>query len=107
MHKLLAVVLLTTLPYATVASELSRSIAKDYEDNLEQLFDHFHRNPELPTIEHDPAARMAAELRALGYEVTEGVGGTGVVAMFKNGNGPLVMMRAAVSCSMVESSGLR
>ena len=40
------------------------------------------------------SARMAQELRALGYEVTTGVGGTGVVAILRNGAGPTVMLRA-------------
>ena len=40
------------------------------------------------------SARMAQELRALGYEVTTGVGGTGVVAVLRNGAGPTVMLRA-------------
>jgi len=89
------------------ASELSDAVKKDYDDYLWPLFDHFHRNPELSLTEHDTAARMAAELRAAGFEVTEGVGGTGVVAMMRNGDGPLVMMRADMDGLPVEEkSGL-
>ena len=80
---------------AVVADEqLSRQVAEDYSVNLAELFEHFHRNPELSLVEHQTAARMAAELRALGFDVTEGVGGTGVVAMLENGTGPQVLMRA-------------
>jgi hippurate hydrolase len=89
------------------ATELNDAIKTDYDDYLWPLFDHFHRNPELSTIEHRTAARMAKELRRAGFEVTEGVGGTGVVAMLENGEGPLVMMRADMDGLPVEEkSGL-
>jgi len=65
------------------------------------------KNPELSLQEHKTAARLAKELRAEGFEVTEGVGGTGIVAMMKNGEGPLVMMRADMDGLPVpEKSGL-
>ena len=73
---------------------LREAVARDYRDNLGALFDHFHRNPELSGREVQTSARMARELRALGYEVTTGVGGTGVVAVLRNGAGPTVMLRA-------------
>ena len=89
------------------ANELAQSIQQDYDDHLGALWDHFHRNPELSTVEFKTAARMAEELRAAGYEVTEGVGGTGVVAIMENGPGPLVMMRADMDGLPVEEkSGL-
>jgi hippurate hydrolase len=88
-------------------SSLAANIQADYDAHLGVLFDHFHRNPELSLIEHETAARMADELREAGFEVTEGVGGTGVVAMFENGPGPLVMMRADMDGLPVEEkSGL-
>ncbi len=73
---------------------LHEAVARDYGTNLAALFDHFHRNPELSGREVNTSARMAQELRALGYEVTTGVGGTGVVAILRNGAGPTVMLRA-------------
>ena len=89
------------------ASDLSDAVKKDYDAHLLDLFDHFHRNPELSTIEHETARRMAMELSLAGLEVTEGVGGTGVVAMLENGAGPLVMMRADMDGLPVEEkSGL-
>jgi hippurate hydrolase len=89
------------------ASELSKAVARDYDTHLGALFDHFHRNPELSFLETKTAARLAQELRAAGFEVTEGVGGTGVVAILKNGPGPLVMMRADMDgLPMLEKSGL-
>jgi len=89
------------------ADKLSRQVQKDYDAHLGDLFVHFHENPELSMMEHKTAARMAQELRAAGFEITEGVGGTGVVAMMKNGPGPLVMMRADMDGLPVEEkSGL-
>jgi hippurate hydrolase len=98
---------LLVLSFPVAASELQEAVKKDYDDHLAGLWDHFHRNPELSTVEFKTAARMAEELRAAGFEVTEGVGGTGVVAMMENGDGPLVMMRADMDGLPVEErSGL-
>ena len=73
---------------------LKKSIVQDYNARLKGLFEDFHANPELSTLEFKTAAKLAKQLRSHGYEVTEGIGGTGVVAILKNGPGPLVMMRA-------------
>jgi len=81
-------------PALAQSNALRDAIARDYNMNLAPLFDHFHRNPELSGRETQTAARMAQELRALGYEVTTGVGGTGVVAVLRNGAGPTVLIRA-------------
>jgi amidohydrolase len=95
-----------TVPWAS-ADELDDAIAQDYDDHLGALFDHLHRNPELSFMEHKTAARLASELREVGFEVTEGVGGTGIVAILKNGPGPMVMMRADMDGLPVEEkSGL-
>ena len=89
------------------AEPLRQAIAADYEANLEALFEHFHANPELSNLEVETAARMAKELRALGYDVTESVGGTGVVAVLENGDGPTVMLRADMDGLPIrEQSGL-
>jgi hippurate hydrolase len=108
--KRLAVVLLAALPLHLVQAadaDLANAVAKDYRGHLGALFDHFHRNPELSFMETQTAARLAAELRQTGFEVTEGVGGTGVVAIMKNGAGPLVMMRADMDgLPVLEKSGL-
>lgn len=94
------------LPVA-VAQTLEEAVRADYQTHLAELFDYFHRNPELSLVEHKTAARMAAELRDAGFNVTEGVGGTGVVAILQNGSGPTVMMRADMDGLPVEEkSGL-
>ncbi len=102
-----AIAALALFPVSGYASELGDAVQQDYDDYLWPLFDHFHRNPELSTIENDTVERMAEELRAAGFDVTENVGGTGVVAILENGDGPLVMMRADMDGLPVEEkSGL-
>jgi hippurate hydrolase len=86
---------------------LIAAVTQDYKAHLGDLFTYFHRNPELSFMEVNTAARLAKELRAAGFEVTEGVGRTGVVALMKNGPGPLVMLRADMDGLPVqEKSGL-
>ncbi|MEM6476235.1 MAG: amidohydrolase [Pseudomonadota bacterium] len=87
--------------------DISASVEADYDGYLESLFLHFHKNPELSFLENETAARMATELRAVGLDVTEGVGGTGVVGMMRNGEGPLILLRADMDgLPVVEKSGL-
>ena len=98
---------LIALPVVSLAQDLNADIERDYGVYLADLFDHFHRNPELSLAEFETAARMAAELRGAGFAVTENVGGTGVVAIMENGDGPLVMMRADMDgLPLQEKSGL-
>jgi amidohydrolase len=61
-----------------------------------------HQNPELSSHETQTAAKLASHLRAAGYEVTEHVGGTGVVAILKNGTGPTIMLRTELDALPVE-----
>ncbi len=99
---------LALVPGVSVAAEsLREAIAEDYGKNLAALFEHLHRNPELSFREVETAKRLAGELRALGYAVTEGVGGTGVVAVLENGRGPTVMLRADMDgLPLQEKTGL-
>ncbi len=105
------VLALTLLYFSTLVNAeseaLREAVAADYEDNLEALFLHFHANPELSNQEFKTAKRMAQEIRSLGYEVTEQVGGTGIVAVLHNGEGPVVMLRADMDgLPIEEQSGL-
>ncbi len=68
---------------SALAADLGDTVRDDYDGYLAGLFDHFHRNPELSTVEFETAQRMARELRQAGFDVTENVGGTGVVAMLE------------------------
>ena len=76
-------------------------------DYLASLYIHFHKNPELSFQEEQTSQRFAAELRKIGCEVTEKVGGFGVVAVMENGDGPRVMLRADMDAlPIVEQTGL-
>jgi amidohydrolase len=92
---------------ALAVPEFAPAVAADYRDHLEALFLDFHRNPELSYMETRTAAIIARELRAAGADVTEGVGGTGVVGVMRNGDGPTVLVRADMDGLPVrEESGL-
>ena len=88
--------------------DYAEAVKADYDKSLGALWDHFHRNPELSFREFNTAARMAQELRAVpGVVVTEKIGGTGVVGVLKNGDGPVVLVRADMDGLPVqERSGL-
>jgi amidohydrolase len=68
----------------------------------EALYLDLHENPELSSHETRTAAKLAEGLRLLGYEVTTGVGGTGVVGVLENGTGPVVMLRTELDALPVE-----
>ena len=69
---------------------------------IEKLYFDLHRNPELAFHEQRTAATLAARVKALGFEVTTGVGGTGVVAILRNGEGPVVMLRTELDALPIE-----
>ncbi len=79
-----------------------QAIEAEYDNYLAPLFLDFHQNPELGFRENRTAAKMAAELKAAGLEVTTGVGGTGVVGMLRNGKGPTILIRADMDGLPVE-----
>ncbi|WP_171020119.1 amidohydrolase [Hydrogenophaga sp. 2FB] len=74
---------------------------------LDVLYKALHAKPELAFQETEPASRLAREMRASGFEVTEKVGRTGVVAILRNGPGPTVMVRTDMDAlPMEEKTGL-
>ena len=76
-------------------------VAAIYPD-IESLYLDLHKNPELGFRETQTAAKLAARVKALGFDVTTGVGGTGIVAIMKNGAGPNVMLRTEMDALPVE-----
>src|SRR5438552_4795553 len=75
--------------------------------DLESVYKDIHSHPELSMQETRTAGIAADRLRAAGYEVTTGVGKTGVVGMLRNGDGPVVMLRADMDALPVqEATGL-
>ncbi|MDG3008547.1 amidohydrolase [Rhodococcus sp. D2-41] len=76
-------------------------------DDLVALYRELHANPELSYQEHRTAARVAERLQGAGYQVTAGLGGTGVVGVLGDGSGPVVLLRADMDALPVrEDTGL-
>lgn len=76
-------------------------------DDLRDLYCTIHANPELSLEERESARRLAERMRSAGFEVTTGVGGTGVVAVLRNGEGPTVLVRCDMDALPVrEQTGL-
>lgn len=75
--------------------------------DLVALYQHIHTNPELSLMEVNTAKHLADEMRKAGYEVTEKVGGNGIVAVLKNGPGPVVLIRTDMDgLPIIEQTGL-
>lgn len=85
--------LATQLSFIVNADELKQSVQSDIP-RLEKIYHHLHQTPELSKFEFNTAQFLAKELRQYGYDVTEGLAKTGLVAILKNGDGPTVMLRA-------------
>ena len=85
---------------------IEKSFEADYP-KLDALYKDLHAHPELAFQEVKTAAKLAAEMRALGFEVTEKVGRTGLVAIYNNGDGPTIMVRTELDAlPMEEKTGL-
>jgi amidohydrolase len=95
-----------TMPTAAISATLTEAVRADMPKLLE-LYRDLHANPELSMQEVRTPAKLAAEMRKLGFKVTEKVGKTGVVAMMENGPGPVLMIRADMDALPVaEETGL-
>lgn len=99
---LIAMSLSSNLPAATLADGIKADMPQ-----LMALYRDIHANPELSMQEVRTPAKLAAEMRKLGFDVTEHVGKTGVVAVMKNGPGPVLLIRADMDALPVkEQTGL-
>src|SRR5580698_7623940 len=120
MTKLTRILLMSTAFYAVVAASpvhaeldvaklkagIEKSVEADYP-KLDALYKDIHAHPEIAFQEVKTASRLASEMRALGFEVTEKVGKTGLVAIYKNGDGPTIMVRTELDAlPMEEKTGL-
>jgi amidohydrolase len=101
----------TVAPAATAAALLlclslaagaASAAVPDLDPDLVAFYVDLHRNPELSMHEEKTAAKLAERLRRLGFAVTTGVGGTGVVGVLRNGAGPTVMLRTELDALPVE-----
>ena len=94
------------LDVVSLKSTIERSVESDYP-KLDALYKDIHAHPEIAFQEEKTAAKLAAAMRALGFEVTEHVGKTGLVAIYKNGDGPTIMVRTELDAlPMEEKTGL-
>jgi hippurate hydrolase len=85
---------------------IETSVESDYP-SLDTLYKDIHAHPEVAFQEVKTAAKLAAEMRALGFEVTEKIGKTGLAAIYKNGDGPTIMVRTELDAlPMEEKTGL-
>src|SRR3569832_854619 len=80
------------LDVGRLKATIQASVEADYP-TLDALYKDLHAHPEIAFQEEKTAARLAAEMRALGFEVTEHIGKTGLVAIYRNGDGPTIMVR--------------
>ena len=90
----------------TSASSIQSAITSDY-GYLKDFYIDLHQHPELSFQENRTSEKIAVELRSLGFEVTQPVGGTGLVGVLKNGQGPTLMLRTDLDALPVkEQTGL-
>lgn len=103
---MIAVVVTVTSVPGRAEDKSADWIAKQVPEMV-ALYKEFHAAPELSFMEVQTAAKLAAELKAVGCEVTTGVGKTGVVGVLKNGAGPTVMLRSDLDAlPVLEATGL-
>jgi len=88
-------------PQAAEIEGLEEAVAEDY-GYLESLYKYLHTHPELSFQEASTAERIAGELGDLGFEVTRGIGGHGIVGLLENGEGPTLMIRTDLDALPVE-----
>lgn len=90
----------------TTSAVVAQKLAADYPSLL-ALYSELHAHPELSLMEEKTAAKLAAELRAVGFEVTEKFGGHGIVGVLKNGPGPTLLVRADLDgLPLLEETGV-
>lgn len=97
MRRILTLWLFFTVTVASAQPLTQETLEADVQAGLPAAVSHykwFHRNPELSTKEFKTAAYLAEQVRELGLEVTTEIGGTGLVGVLKNGQGPTILYRA-------------
>ena len=96
----------TAAPSPDLIAKVTAAVEAD-ASRLTAIFKDLHQHPEIAFTEMRTAGVVARELKALGYEVTTGIGSTGVVGVFRNGPGPTLWFRADMDAnSVLEATGL-
>jgi amidohydrolase len=94
------------LDVAKLKTTIEASVENEYP-KLDAFYKDIHAHPEIAFQEVKTAAKLAVEMRAIGFEVTEQVGKTGLVAIYKNGDGLTIMVRTKLDAlPMEEKTGL-
>ena len=102
----LLVLLSLSIAAAPTQKVVRDSVAKEIPSLL-KLYEHLHANPEISFQEEKTGLRLGAEMKKLGFEVTQNIGGFGVVCVLKNGKGPTVLVRTDTDALPVkEATGL-
>lgn len=105
-HITLAAISVIALAHSVQADPVRDATTKEMP-SLMALYRDLHASPELSLMEVKTAAKLASEARKAGYEVTEKVGGNGVVAVMRNGEGPVILIRADMDgLPVTEETGL-
>lgn len=102
MFKLFGFAWFAALSSVLLAQDVSLKDADAVYADASNMYLDLHAHPELSGHETETASKLAAALRKAGYEVTEHVGNTGIVAVMKNGSGPTVMLRTELDALPVE-----
>ena len=101
---------IAAIPFALSMTASADSISDKVNADMPKLmvlYKDLHAHPELSGFEVNTAAKLAKRVKALGFDVTENVGGAGVVAVLKNGPGPVLMIRADMDgLPVIEQTGL-
>jgi amidohydrolase len=107
---LIIMLILTSTSTWSQKPSVNDRIAKIAEEEVQRyngIYIDLHKNPELSLMEVNTSRKMAEELRAIGFEVTTGIGGNGVVGVFRNGKGKVIMHRTDMDALPVkENTGL-
>ena len=80
-----------------IVNEVDKQYAK-----YESLYKYLHQHPELSFQEIETSKKMAEELRSIGFEVTTNFGGNSLVGVFKNGKGPVILIRTDMDALPIE-----
>ncbi|MBN2237639.1 MAG: amidohydrolase [Bacteroidales bacterium] len=106
MKPLHLIILTFMFPFLSHAQSLNTSRIDEIIENqlrdAKRTYTDLHQNPELSLMEFETAKKMAAKLKELGFEVTTGVGGNGVVGVFKNGSGKTILLRTDMDALPIE-----
>lgn len=99
---ILILVLLPLVLFGQNSKDIKKSIPE-----LTKMYKHLHQNPELSYMEVETAKFLATKMRSYGFEVTEKVGGTGIVAILNNGEGPKILIRTDMDAlPILEKTGV-